>query len=95
MPARACTVSFTDTEGFRHSVEVQAASLYEAVGLAIQAFRGHDCAPGSAALLEIEVCGPQVKHAVNILRVREWANGAARSPREKLVKERLKGLLGS
>ena len=95
VPARACTVSFTDTEGFRHSVEVQAASLYEAVGIAIQAFREHDCLPGPAALVEIEVCGPRVKHAVNMLKVREWANGAAKSPKEKLVKERLKGLLAS
>jgi hypothetical protein len=95
VPARACTVSFTDPEGFRNAVEVNAGSLYEAVGLAIQAFREHDCAPGSAALLEIEVCGPRVKHSVNMLRVREWANGPCKSPSQKLVKELLKELLAS
>jgi hypothetical protein len=28
-------------------------------------------------------------------KVREWLNGAAKSPSEKLVKERLKGMLAS
>jgi len=95
VPVRACIVSFTDPDGFRHSVEVQAESLYEAAGLAMQAFREHDCAPGSSALLEIEVCSPRVRHAVNMLKIREWANGGARNPKERLLKERLKGLLAS
>lgn len=33
--ARACLVSFTDSEGIRHAVEVTASSLYEAAALAI------------------------------------------------------------
>ena len=39
VPARACTVSYTGPDGIRHSVNVQAETLYEAVVLAIRAFR--------------------------------------------------------
>lgn len=95
MPVRPCIVSFTDSEGFRHSVEVPAETLYEAVSLAVAAFREHGCAPAATSLMEIEVTGPRVKHAVNMLKVREWAGSTARSPKERLLKERLKGLLAS
>jgi hypothetical protein len=37
--ARICVVSFTDSEGIRHSVEVTASTLYEAAALAINEFR--------------------------------------------------------
>ena len=49
VPARACTVSFTGPAGIRHSVNVEAETLYETVVLAIRAFREHDCAPGAAS----------------------------------------------
>jgi hypothetical protein len=50
--ARTCLVSFTDTEGIRHAVEVAVSSLYESAALAIGEFRR--CvfttnAPGNAA----------------------------------------------
>jgi hypothetical protein len=35
----SCRVSFTDTNGIPHDVEVQAESLYEAVALAVAEFR--------------------------------------------------------
>jgi hypothetical protein len=93
VPVRPCIVAFADAEGFRHSVEVQAQTLYEAVVLAACAFREHDCASGPASQLEVEVQAPSVKHRVTILKVREWLDGGAKSPKERLVKERLKGLL--
>jgi hypothetical protein len=34
-----CRVSFRDSEGVEHAVEVEAWTLYEAVGLAIDRFR--------------------------------------------------------
>ena len=36
---RSCRVSFTDPTGIQHTATVTASSLYEAVGLAIRAFR--------------------------------------------------------
>ena len=93
MPLRACIVSFTDPDGFRHSVEVQAESLYEAVVLATRAFKEHACEPGLGSQLEVKIQSPAVTHTVSLHRVREWLNGACKSPNEKVTKARLKGLL--
>jgi nicotinic acid phosphoribosyltransferase len=37
--ARSCSVSFTDSEGITHSVEITASTLYEAAVLALSEFR--------------------------------------------------------
>ena len=95
MPARACTVSFTSPDGIRHSVNVQAETLYEAVILAIPAFREHDCAPGAGSQLEVEARSPAVTHLVSMAKVQTWLQSSAKSPSDKIMKERLKGLLAS
>ena len=95
MPARSCLVSFTDIDGLRHSTEVQAETLYEAAVLATQAFKEQDCAPGSASVLEVEIRRASVVHSVPVKRVREWLEGACKTPSEKILKERLKKLLES
>ena len=95
MPARACTVSFNGPDGIRHSVNVQAQTLYEAVVLAIRAFREHDCAPGVASQLDVEARSPSVTHTVSMAKVQAWLASSAKSPSDKIMKERLKGLLAS
>ena len=95
MPARACTVSFSGPDGIRHSVNVQAESLYEAVVLAIRAFREHECAPGAGSQLEVEARSPAVTHTVSMAKVQDWLRSSAKSPSDKIMKERLKGLLAS
>ena len=95
VPARACTVSFTGPDGIRHSVNVQAETLYEAVVLAIRAFREHDCAPGAASQLDVEARSPGVTHTVSMTKVQTWLASSAKSPSDKIIKERLKGLLAS
>jgi len=87
-----CIVSYLDSEGLRHTVEVEAGSLDEAAVLAIRTFRQHDCEPGPAARLEIEVRS-SVIHTITPMRVHEWLNGGAKSPREAVTKERLRALL--
>ncbi len=89
-----CIVSFLDIEGLRHTVEVEAESLYEAAVLAIRTFRQHDCEPGQASKLEVEVRS-SVTHTITPTRVHEWLNGGARSPKEAVIKERLRALLSN
>jgi hypothetical protein len=72
-------------------VNVQAGTLYEAVALAVRAFREHDWEPGPASTMEVEARSPSVTHTVRMAKVEEWLTGASKSPNEKLVKERLKG----
>jgi hypothetical protein len=93
VPNRACVVSFTDPQGFRHSVEVQAESLYEAAVLATRAFREHNCPPAIASPLEVEVKSPNVTHTLTMQKLQEWLDGTCKSPNEKITKKRLKELL--
>jgi hypothetical protein len=48
-------VSYLDNDGIRHTVEVQADSLYEAAVLGVKTLREHDCAPGDISKLEVEI----------------------------------------
>jgi hypothetical protein len=85
-------VSYLDTSGIRHSVEVDAQSLYEAAVLAIRIFREHDCEPREANRLEIEVRS-SVVHTLTIRKIYDWLNGGAKTPKEAVTKERLRALL--
>src|SRR6478672_11215291 len=49
-----CVVSYVDTSGIRHSVEVEADSMYEAAVMGVKVFRQHDCEPLEGSRLEIE-----------------------------------------
>jgi len=87
-----CYVSYLDTSGLRHTVEVEAESLYEAAALGIAAFRHHQCEPGSLAQLNIEVRS-SITHTLTVQRLKDWVSGASKSPKEAVVKERLKEIL--
>lgn len=88
----SCIVSYMDTEGLRHTVEVQAESLYEAAVLAMRVFKQHDCQPGEINKLEVEIRS-SVIHTVTPKKVHEWLNGGAKTPKEAVMKERLRSLL--
>jgi hypothetical protein len=88
----SCVVSYVDTSGIRHAVEVEAQSLYEAAVLAIKVFREHDCEPLGASHLEIEVRS-SVVHTLTLRKVHDWLNGGAKTPKEAVTKERLRSLL--
>ena len=49
--------------------------------------------PGTSSRLEIDVREPAVKHTVTLAQLQGWANGATRSPVEKIKRERLRELL--
>jgi len=74
MALRACTVSLKGVSGIRHSVEVEAESLYEAVVLAICRFKqdiwGETIASGTQ--LEVEVREPSTKHTLTVKQVEDW-----------------------
>ena len=86
-----CVVSYLDSEGLRHSVEVDAESLYEAAVLAVRTFKQHDCAPPEVTKLEVEIRS-SVVHETTVKRVREWLTGGARSPKDAVLKGRLRAL---
>jgi hypothetical protein len=94
--ARSCVVSFTDSEGVTHSVEIAASTLYEAAVLAMAEFRRHgfaDATLGPATTLTVRVKAPEAAHVVSIGKVQAWLERVATSPREQVEKNRLKYLL--
>ena len=88
----SCVVSFVDLEGIRHTVEVEAESLFEAAALAMRTFKQHDCEPGPITQLEVEIRSA-ITHTVTPKRVHQWLNGGARNPKEAVMKEKLKALI--
>jgi len=97
VPLRICAVSFADVRGVRHTVEVQAESLFEAAILGVRTFKGDPWIEhvGPATVLDIEVREPAAKHAITMMHVERWLEGASTSPNEEVKKAKLKDLLGS
>jgi hypothetical protein len=95
VPLRSCSVSFVDDRGIRHSVEVQAESLYESAVLAIQLFRADPWLEriGPATVLDVEVRHPGAKHAISLQQVERWLAGATTNPNEASKKAKLKMIL--
>ena len=90
---RSCLVSFVDSEGIEHSIQVPAESLYEAAIEAMAAFRRGAFAEmtfGSATPLRIRVKAPEEEHTISVGKVLSWLDGGARSPSEQVKKNRLK-----
>lgn len=66
--------------------------MYEAAALAIKAFRDHDCEPGQLSQLEIEI-RTSVTHTLTVKKLLEWLNGGAKTPRDVVMKDRLRELM--
>ncbi len=97
MPPRTCLVTVTDCRGIRHTAEVRADSLFEAAGLAIQAFRATEWVDdiGPATRLEVEVKEPAVRHTVTLQQLQRWVESTAVTPADRIQREKLKALLGN
>jgi hypothetical protein len=87
-----CFVSYLDVSGVRHTIEVDAETMYEAAALALKSFKEHELEPGAMANLEVEI-RKTITHTLTVKRLHEWLNGACRAPNEKVIKERLKELI--
>jgi hypothetical protein len=70
-----CRVSFTDTNGIPHDVDVQAESLYEAVALAVAEFRADKMTAEVGPMTEfvIAIRRPAVEHRIRLNQVTQWA----------------------
>lgn len=94
---RSCIVSFSDSEGIRHSVVVTADTLYAAVALGVRAFREQgllaECHVGTATEISVEVRAPSERHTISLGRLERWIEDAGRGPKERLAKERVRDLL--
>jgi hypothetical protein len=93
-----CRVSYLDSRNVEHAVDVTADSLFEAVAVAVRAFREGalvDELPVAGTELLIAASPLPVEHRVRLQRVEQWAQtGTVKSPVEMLRRERVRELLG-
>lgn len=95
MAPRSCVVSFSDTSGIRHRVEVTAETLFEAAAMGLKLLREHGWASpiGPATRLEVRVSHPTITHEVTVQQLQRWSESSAVSPDERVRKDRVKTML--
>lgn len=97
MPVRSCKVTIQDMGGVSHTVEVTAATLYEAVALGMAAIRTDEWVTGIAQGLNpvtVQVTNVPVKHEVKLMDFTKWLDKSNGSPREIMERKRIKSILG-
>jgi hypothetical protein len=97
MPVRSCRVTIQDMDGVSHSVEVTAATLYEAVAHGLAAIRGNEWVAGIAEGLNsvrVSVADVRVEHEVKLIDFTRWLDRTGGSPREISDRQRIRSILG-
>ena len=94
----ACRVSYSDAEGTKHAVEVEADSLYEAVALAVAEFRQGEITtepPGPMTEFRVTVLRKPIEHTIRLDRVTKWAQPTTRDGPAGITKrQHVRALLG-
>jgi hypothetical protein len=97
MPVRSCKVTIEDLNGVRHTVEVTAGSLYEAVALGMAAIRADEWVSGVAQGMNpvrVRAMNVPVEHEVKLMDFTKWLDRDGGSPREKTDRGRIRSILG-
>jgi hypothetical protein len=98
MAGSRCRVSFTDSDGVLHGVDVDAESLYEAVAIAVLQFREDDInplSPGPMTEFTVAVYRNPVEHKIRQGQVAKWAEHSTRDGPGGITKRaRVRSLLG-
>src|ERR1700737_3816772 len=97
MAVRSCRVTIQDMDGVSHTVEVTAATLYEAVAQGLAAIRGNEWVGGIAQglnVVKVSVADGRVEHAVKLLDFTKWLEKVGGSPRETSDRRRIRAILG-
>jgi hypothetical protein len=96
MPVRSCRVTIQDSEGLSHTVEVTAASLYEAVAHGLAAFRGNEWIADVGerfGVVKVSVAEVRVEHEVKLKDFTAWLERSGRSPREIIERQKIRSIL--
>jgi len=97
MPVRSCRVTIQDMDGVAHTVEVTAATLYEAVAQGLAAIRRNEWVAGVAQgvnVVKVSVADVRVEHEVKLMDFTKWVDRTGGSPREMSDRQRIRAILG-
>jgi hypothetical protein len=84
-------------DGVSHTVEVTAATLYEAVALGLAAIRGNEWVAGIAQglnVVKVSVAEVRVEHEVKLMDFTKWLEKTGGSPREVGDRRKVRSILG-
>jgi hypothetical protein len=99
MAGSRCRVSFNDSDGVLHGVDVDAESLYEAVAIAVAQFREDDInplSPGPMTEFTVAVYRNPVEHKIQLGQVTRWAeHTTSEGPAGITKRRRVRTLLGA
>jgi hypothetical protein len=90
-------VTIQDTDGVSHTVEVMAATLYEAVARGLAALRSNEWVAGVAqgpSVVKVSVADVRVEHAVKFTDFMKWLDRPPRSPRDVSARHEIRSILG-
>lgn len=93
---KQCRVAFRDWDGVENAVEVEARTLYEAVGLAIDRFRRCEHVkyePKGMHEFIVESREPSSEHRLTNNTFEAWLRRPGGSPAEVAIKTKINGLL--
>jgi hypothetical protein len=97
VPIRSCRVTIQDLDGVSHTVEVTAATLYEAVARGLAALRGNEWVAGiaqGASTVKVSVAEVRVEHEVKFADFMIWLDRPPRSPRDLSARHEIRSILG-
>lgn len=98
MAGSHCRVSFTDSEGVLHGVDVDAESLYEAVAVAVASLREDDVSPSSPGPMTeftVTVYKNPTEHKIRLAQVLKWSEPTTKEGPAGITKRnRVRMLLG-
>jgi hypothetical protein len=82
-----CRVSYADRKGLLHAIDVEAASLYEAVAIAVASFREDEVSPPEIDCMTeftVAVYRNPTEHKIRLGQVQQWARSPPRKARRRL-----------
>jgi len=97
MSLRLCRVTVCNLEGVKHSVEVTASTLYEAVALGLVAIREQDWAGEIAEGLntvDVSVTAVPVLHSVRMQDFNKWLSRKGGTPSVIRQRKHIRQILG-
>ena len=98
MAGSRCRVSFTDSEGVLHGVDVDAESLYEAVAIAVAQLREDDVSPVTpvpTTEFTVAVYRNPTEHKIRLQQVLKWSEPTTKEGPAGITKrQRVRELLG-
>ncbi|HEY0702545.1 MAG TPA: hypothetical protein VGD60_07240 [Candidatus Acidoferrales bacterium] len=96
MELKACKVSLYDQEGIEHSVHVTAATLYEAIAMALKILGRTEWVGEFAPHVgdvQVEVKSVPISHTVKLAVFNKWLSQRGTSPAEMTRRQRVRAIL--